>query len=82
MFFSGVCLFVSLIVNTITSERLNVGNLAVRCTVHKISPEFEVKVTGDKKTTKCGILFASRPLGRVPGASKRRWENQRMLQSS
>jgi len=39
----------------------------------KISPEFEcqgqrskVKVTGDKKTKKCSILFGSRPLGRGP----------------
>jgi len=41
----------------------------------KISPEFEcqgqrskVKVTGDKKTKKCGILFGSRILWRSPCA--------------
>ena len=46
----------------------------MRCT--KILPEFEsqsqrskVKVTGDKKTKKCGILFGSRPLGRGPRAA-------------
>jgi len=58
---SGVCLFVSLSVRAITSERLNVGrwNLAVRC-VTKISPfEFEgqgqrskIKVIEDRKTKK------------------------------
>jgi len=66
----------------------------------KISPEFEcqgqrskVKVTGDKKTKKCGILFGSRILWRSPRAAfffgsgplgrcpLRRWENQRMLSS-
>jgi len=38
----------------------------------------KVKVTGDKKTKKCGILFVSRPLGRGP---LRWWESQRMLSS-
>ena len=68
----------------------------MRCT--EISPGFEcqgqrskVKVTEDKKTKKCGILFGSRPLGRGPrakffpgaviGALLRRCENQRMLSS-
>jgi len=46
----------------------------VHCT--EISPEFEcqgqrskLKVTGDKKTKKCGILFGSRRPGRGPRAA-------------
>jgi len=43
-------LFVSLFVNTITSERLNVGqwNLAVRCTAQKSRPSSNVKVKGQR----------------------------------
>ena len=39
---ASFCQFVCLFVNTITSKRLNLGwwNLAVRCDVQKISPEF------------------------------------------
>jgi len=47
----------------------------LHCT--KISPEFEcqdqrskVKVTGDKKTKKCGIFFGSRPRGRFYAGGK------------
>jgi len=40
-----------------------------------------VKVTGDKKTTKCAILFGSRPLGHSPSPVLCRWENQ-LMQSS
>jgi len=44
--FSGVCLFVSVFVRTITSGRLNVGrsNLAVRCIVQKSRSNSMVKV--------------------------------------
>jgi len=46
--FSGVCLFVSVFVRTITSEWLNVGrwNLAVRCNVQTFRPSSNVKVKG------------------------------------
>jgi len=44
--------------------------------MYKISPKFEfggqrskVKVTRDKKTKKCGILFGSRPMERGPRAA-------------
>ena len=69
--FSGVCLFVSLSVNTITSERLNVEhetwrlgavykNLAgARLSRSKVKDQSH---PGQKKTKKCGILFGSRPL--------------------
>ena len=79
--FSGVslvCLSVSLFVNTITSELVNVGwwNLAIRYTVQKSPQSSNVKVNGQKsrspgtkKTKKCGILFGSRPLGRGPRAA-------------
>jgi len=70
-----------------------------RCTVQKSRLNSNLGVKGQslrspgtKKTKKCGILFASRSLGRspcsvflVPGAIfralLRRWENQRMLSS-
>ena len=65
----SVCLFVCQRDNFRTTKRLN---LAVTCILQKISPEFEcqgkrskVKVTGDKKTKKCGILFGSGPRGAV-----------------
>jgi len=48
---ASVCLFVSMFVHAITSERLNVGrsNLAVRYIVQKSRPSSKVKVTRDKK---------------------------------
>jgi len=71
--FSGVCLFVSLFVNTITSERLNIErcNLAVRCIVQKSilarvrMSRSKVKVTGTKNE-EVRHFFGSRPLGLGP----------------
>ena len=65
-------LFISLFVNTITSEWLNVGwwNLAVRCTVHKSRPSSNLgsKVKSQdhqrQKKKKCGSLFRSLSLVR------------------
>jgi len=64
------CFQQRLLVNTITSERWNVGwwNLAVRCTVQKCHRSSNVKVTKDKKR-KSGILFGSRPLECGPHAA-------------
>jgi len=60
--FSGVCLSVSLFVNTIISERLITGwrNLAVRWTVQKSCPTSNVKVKGQghrgQKKRKCAAF--------------------------
>jgi len=94
---ASVCLSVFLQDNMRTIKRMMKLGGYRHCT--KISPVFDchgqrskVKVIGDKKTKKCGILFGSRTLGRGPraaffrepssGALLRRWENQRMLSNS
>jgi len=61
--FSGACLFVSVFVRKITSERLNVGqsNLVVRYSVQKSRPSSKVKVTRDKKYNE-KLLSRSSPL--------------------
>ena len=48
-----VSLFLCLFVNTITSERLNIGwwNLAVRCIVQKSRPSSNVEVKGQRSRT-------------------------------
>ena len=58
--FVCVCLFV----NTITSERVNIGwwNLGSRCTAQKISAEFEFGVIAPPRRgvqpPKCGVLLS------------------------
>ena len=58
---ASVCQFVSLFVNTITSEWLNLGwwNLVVRCTVQKSCPSSnlgsKVKITRDKKRKSAAV---------------------------
>ena len=82
---ASVCLSVCVFVRTITSAATKRRMMKLGGYMHstKISPEFEwqgqrpkVKVTGDKKRKKCGILFRSGPQGRGP---VRRLENQRTL---
>jgi len=85
-----VCLFVSLFVNTITSERLNTvwWNLAVRCIVQKSRSSSSVKIKGQRsgspgtKNQKVRHFVRESSFGAWSSASSiRRWENQRMLSS-
>ena len=82
-----VCLFVCSHDNFRTIQRRMMKlDGWVHCT--EISPEFQchdqrskVKVTGDKQTKKCCILFWSRPDLVLRKFYIRRWENQCMLSS-
>ena len=76
--FSGVCQFVCLFVNTVTSEWLNVGWYwtwqlgALHKSLARVrTSRSEVKNQGHRaqKTKMCGILFGNRPLGRDPRAA-------------